>query len=114
MRSSNSSALEQREYEAVCHVKESVQIAESALLEKDQATIRERQLVNEVERLKSTMATIVKEAGERTKKEVWWCLSSLLFFLFHWSQFVYRWILSGWSVIRVLIKWERRYIGWNR
>ena len=63
-------ALEQREYEAVVHVKESMQIAESALLEKDQANIKEQQLAKEVERLKYTIATIVKEAGEKTKKEV--------------------------------------------
>lgn len=65
-----SSALEQREYEAVCHVKDSMQIAESALLEKEQATIKEQQLVNEVDRLKGTIATILNEAGERTKREV--------------------------------------------
>lgn len=64
-----SSALEQREYEAVCHVKESVQIAESALLEKEQAAIREQQLAKEVERQKLVMATILKEAGERTRRE---------------------------------------------
>ena len=71
-----SSALEQREYEAVCHVKESMQIAESALLEKEQAVIREQQLSKEVERQKLVMATILKEAGERTRREVWqggWC-----------------------------------------
>lgn len=65
-----SSTLEQREYEAVCHVKESMQIAESALLEKEQVSIREQQLRKEVERLKATVATILKEAGERTRNEV--------------------------------------------
>lgn len=64
------SVLEQREYEAVCHVKESVQIAESALLEKEQAAIREQQLAKEVERQKLVMSTILKEAGERTRREV--------------------------------------------
>lgn len=52
------------------HVKESMQIAESALLEKEQATIREKQLDKEVERLRATIATILKEAGERTRREV--------------------------------------------
>ena len=65
-----SSALEQREYEAMTHVKESIQIAESALLEKDQAQVREQQLEQEIGRLKHTLETIVKEAGERTSKEV--------------------------------------------
>lgn len=65
-----SSTLEQREYEAVCHVKESMQIAESALLEKEQISIREQQLRKEVVRLKTTVAAILKEAGERTRNEV--------------------------------------------
>lgn len=47
-----------------------MQIAESALLEKEQAHVKEQQLVKEVERLKLAMATILKEAGERTKREV--------------------------------------------
>ena len=54
----------------MCHVKESMQIAESALLEKEQVSIREQQLGKEVERLKTTVATILKEAGERTRNEV--------------------------------------------
>lgn len=65
-----SSSLEQREFEAMTHVKESLEIAETALLEKDQAQIREQQLNHEIERLKQTLDTIVKEAGERTSKEV--------------------------------------------
>ena len=52
------------------HVKDSMQIAESALLEKEQATIKEQQMAKEVERLRATIATILKEAGERTRKEV--------------------------------------------
>lgn len=47
-----------------------MQIAESALLEKEQAAIREQQLAKEVERQKLVMATILKEAGERTRREV--------------------------------------------
>ena len=47
-----------------------MQIAESALLEKEQVSIREQQLGKEVERLKTTVATILKEAGERTRNEV--------------------------------------------
>jgi hypothetical protein len=66
----NSASLEQREHEAVSHVKESMQIAESALLEKEQASIREQQLAKEVERLRATITSILKEAGERTKREV--------------------------------------------
>ena len=52
------------------HVKESIQIAETALMEKDQAQIREQQLDSEIARLKGVVDTIVQEAGERTSKEV--------------------------------------------
>ncbi len=64
------SVLEQREYEAVLHVKESMQIAEDALMEKEQAVVREQQSIQEIGRLKKALATIVQEAGERTRKEV--------------------------------------------
>lgn len=62
--------MEQREQEAVSHVRESMQIAEGALLEKEQATVREQQLEKQVERLRASVSTVVKEAGERTEKEV--------------------------------------------
>lgn len=64
------SVLEQREHEAVLHVKESVQIAEDALMEKEQAIIREQQSNQEITRLKKALSTILKEAGERTRNEV--------------------------------------------
>ena len=65
-----SSSLEQREREAILHVKESVEIVETALMEKDQAQIREQQLTHEIARLKRAIDTIVREAGERTSREV--------------------------------------------
>ena len=52
------------------HVKESMDIVETALMEKDQAQIREQQLNHEIARLKRAMETIVCEAGERTSREV--------------------------------------------
>lgn len=52
------------------HVKESIQIVETALMEKEQAQIREQQLDHEIARLKRAMQTIVREAGERTSREV--------------------------------------------
>ena len=52
------------------HVKESMDIVETALMEKDQAQIREQQLSHEIARLKRAMETIVREAGERTSREV--------------------------------------------
>lgn len=65
-----SSSLEQREHEAIVHVKESMDIVETALMEKDQAQIREQQLNHEIARLKRAVETIVREAGERTSREV--------------------------------------------
>ena len=64
------SILEQREFEAVVHVKESMQIAEDALMEKEQAVVREQQSNQEINRLKKALDTILQEAGERTRKEV--------------------------------------------
>lgn len=65
-----SSTLEQREMEAVGHVKESVQIAEEALMEKEQTFVREQQCVQEIGRLKKALETILQEAGERTRTQV--------------------------------------------
>ena len=62
--------MEQREHEAVSHVRESMQIAEGALLEREQASVRELQLEKQVDRLRSSVSTVVKEAGERTEREV--------------------------------------------
>ena len=63
-------SLEQREFEAICHVKESNQMVENAILEKEQAQIQGQQHANEVARLKQAMATLLEEAGERTRREV--------------------------------------------
>ena len=52
------------------HVKESIQIVETALMEKDQAVIRVQQLDSEIARLKEVMEVLIREAGERTSKEV--------------------------------------------
>ena len=62
--------MEKREHEAVSHVKDSMQIAEGALLEREEANIREQQLEKQVGRLRTSVTTVVREAGERTKREV--------------------------------------------
>ncbi len=62
--------MEHRENEITSHVKDSIQVAETAIMEKDQVEIREKQLSAEVDRLKTTLDLLVQEAGERTKKEV--------------------------------------------
>lgn len=52
------------------HMKESTELGQTALLEKEQAQIREQQLQNENARLKQSVKTIVQEASERTNREV--------------------------------------------
>ena len=62
--------MQKREFEITRHVKDSIEVAETAVMEKDQVVFREQQLATEVERLQSTLDLIVKEAGEMTKTEV--------------------------------------------
>ncbi|XP_054754897.2 sodium channel and clathrin linker 1-like [Lytechinus pictus] len=64
------SDAESREYEATVQVRESIQMSENALLEKDQAMIREQQTEEEVRRLQDAMGKLVNEAGKRTRQEV--------------------------------------------
>ena len=62
--------MEQREYEAVLQVKESVQMVENAMLEKDEALVKERQAGEDVARLQEAIAKLLDEAGARTRQEV--------------------------------------------
>ncbi|XP_013399684.1 sodium channel and clathrin linker 1-like [Lingula anatina] len=64
------SDLEQKEYEFHLQNRENVQMAENALLEKDQALLREQQQTEENQRLQDQMSKLIDEAGLRTKKEV--------------------------------------------
>ncbi len=77
------SMLEQREMEAVVHVKESMQIAEDALMEKERAVVREQQSAQEIVRLKKALEAILQEAGVRTRNEVCACGSTVLL---HWIR----------------------------
>ncbi|KAJ8028474.1 Sodium channel and clathrin linker 1 [Holothuria leucospilota] len=61
---------DRREFEAVSQVRESIQMVENALLEKDEALIREKQKIQEIERLQQTLDNLVNEAGKRTRQEV--------------------------------------------
>lgn len=63
-------SLEQREYEAVLHVKESIQISEDALMEKEQALVHKQQMDQEISRLKETIAVLLREASEKTRNDV--------------------------------------------
>ncbi|PIK61194.1 putative sodium channel and clathrin linker 1 isoform X2 [Apostichopus japonicus] len=61
---------DRREFEAVNQVRESIQMVENSLLEKDEALIREKQKVVEIERLQQVMENLLNEAGKRTRQEV--------------------------------------------
>lgn len=65
-----SSDQEQREFEAIAHVKDSVQMVENAILERDQALVREQQKTQEISRLQEVINKILREAGKRTREEV--------------------------------------------
>jgi len=65
-----SSEQEQREFEAISHVRDSVQMVENAILERDQALVREQQKAQEVNRLQEVITKILREAGKRTREEV--------------------------------------------
>uniref|UniRef100_T1J1P8 Myosin tail domain-containing protein n=1 Tax=Strigamia maritima TaxID=126957 RepID=T1J1P8_STRMM len=63
-------SLEIREREMIQQMKESLQIAEDAVLEKDEAHMKIQHQQAEINRLKDALARIVDEAGFRTKHEV--------------------------------------------
>ncbi|KAK2815674.1 hypothetical protein Q5P01_026141 [Channa striata] len=62
--------LEEEKYEALAKVRESVQLAEEAALQKDQALLRERQRVEELEKTKDAIKQLIQDAAVRTRKEV--------------------------------------------
>ncbi|XP_035385806.1 sodium channel and clathrin linker 1 isoform X3 [Electrophorus electricus] len=63
-------ALEEEKFEAFNHVRASLQLAEEASLHRDQAQLREKQRVEELERMKEGMKQLVEEAAVRTRREV--------------------------------------------
>ncbi|KAM6940424.1 sodium channel and clathrin linker 1 [Xenentodon cancila] len=62
--------LEEEKYEALSKIRESVQVAEEAALQKDQALLREKQKVEELEKTKVAIKHLIQEAAVRTRKEV--------------------------------------------
>jgi len=64
------SQLEENEYQAILRVRDSVQLVENALLEREQAIVREQQKSNEVTRLQETVNSLIKESEEKTQKAV--------------------------------------------
>ncbi|XP_019116162.2 sodium channel and clathrin linker 1 [Larimichthys crocea] len=62
--------LEEEKYEALAKVRESVQVAEEAALQKDQALLREKQKAEELEKTKDAIKQLIQDAAVRTRKEV--------------------------------------------
>ncbi|XP_064608834.1 sodium channel and clathrin linker 1-like isoform X2 [Liolophura sinensis] len=62
--------LEQRELESISQVRESVQIVENAILEKDQAEVLVHQKEEEIEQLQSTITKLINEAGVQSRRQV--------------------------------------------
>jgi chromosome segregation ATPase len=63
-------SFKQQEQEVVTHVRDAMQLVESALLERDQAVVREKQRGKEVARLQKAMTHLMDQTGEKTKEEV--------------------------------------------
>uniref|UniRef100_UPI0037E7A78B sodium channel and clathrin linker 1 isoform X2 n=1 Tax=Semicossyphus pulcher TaxID=241346 RepID=UPI0037E7A78B len=62
--------LEEEKYEALAKVRESVQMAKEAALQKDQALLREKQKAEELEETKEGIKLLIQDAAVRTRKEV--------------------------------------------
>lgn len=62
--------VEENEYQAILRVRDSVQLVENALLEREQAIVREQQKSQEVQRLQEAINTLLKEGEEKTNKAV--------------------------------------------
>ncbi|XP_054635040.1 sodium channel and clathrin linker 1-like isoform X2 [Dunckerocampus dactyliophorus] len=62
--------LEQEKYEAFDKVRESVQVAEEAVLQKNEALLREKQMIEELEHTKKVIQHLIQDAAVRTRKEV--------------------------------------------
>ncbi|XP_063075675.1 sodium channel and clathrin linker 1 isoform X1 [Engraulis encrasicolus] len=64
------STLEEEKYEAYGKVRDSIQLAEEASLQKEQAQLREKQKTEEMEKMKEAMKQLVQDAAVRTRREV--------------------------------------------
>ncbi|XP_064818361.1 sodium channel and clathrin linker 1-like [Oncorhynchus masou masou] len=63
-------SLEEERYEAFSKVRDSIQLAEEASLQKDQALLREKQKSEEVDRMNEAVRQLIQDAAIRTRKEV--------------------------------------------
>ncbi|KAK7929353.1 hypothetical protein WMY93_005748 [Mugilogobius chulae] len=62
--------LEDDKYAALTKVRETIQTAEEATLQKEQALLREKQKTEELEKTKETIKHLIQDAAIRTRKEV--------------------------------------------
>uniref|UniRef100_A0A3Q2PIU4 Sodium channel and clathrin linker 1 n=1 Tax=Fundulus heteroclitus TaxID=8078 RepID=A0A3Q2PIU4_FUNHE len=62
--------LEEEKYEALSKVRENVQVAEEAVLQKEQSLLREKQKTEELEKTRHAIKHLIQEAAVRTRKEV--------------------------------------------
>lgn len=62
--------LEEEKYEALSKVRENVQVAEEAVLQKEQSLLREKQKTEELEKTEHAIKHLIQEAAVRTRKEV--------------------------------------------
>ncbi|XP_072772172.1 sodium channel and clathrin linker 1-like isoform X6 [Nerophis lumbriciformis] len=62
--------LEEEKYEAVDKVRECVQMAEEATLQRDEAHLRAKQLVEELEKTRRTFQQVIQDAALCSQKEV--------------------------------------------
>lgn len=62
--------IEENEYQAILRVRDSVQLVENALLEREQAFIREQQKSNEVLRLQEAINKILKESEDKVNSAI--------------------------------------------
>uniref|UniRef100_A0A8C8GXJ0 Sodium channel and clathrin linker 1 n=1 Tax=Oncorhynchus tshawytscha TaxID=74940 RepID=A0A8C8GXJ0_ONCTS len=64
-------SLEEERYEAFSKVRDSIQLAEEASLQKDQALLREKQKSEELDRMNEAVRQLIQDAAIRTRKEVY-------------------------------------------
>lgn len=62
--------LEEEKYAALSKVRESIQTAEEATLQKEQVLLREKQKTEELEKTKEAIKQLIQDAAVRTRKEV--------------------------------------------
>ncbi|KAK6324531.1 hypothetical protein J4Q44_G00038730 [Coregonus suidteri] len=63
-------SLEDDRYEAFSKVRDSIQLAEEASLQKDQALLREKQKSEELDKMNEAIRQLIQDAAIRTRKEV--------------------------------------------